>query len=125
MVFLDEKPLGKPKDRDEAIHFLNLLSNRTHFVITGFSLGLSEQDLPKTSKSIISKVTFKPLCSSLINDYVESGSPFDKAGGYGYQDDVGSSFVSSIEGLESNVIGLPIEAVVSEMKALNFFTEKI
>jgi septum formation protein len=121
MVFLDEKPLGKPKDREEATYFLKLLSNNTHLVITGFSLGLSTGSTPQISKSIKTKVTFHNLSNKQIEDYVASGSPFDKAGGYGYQDDVGASFVRHTEGLISNVIGLPVEEVLRAMANLNFF----
>jgi septum formation protein len=121
MVFLDEKPLGKPKDWEEAIYFLNLLSNKTHRVITGFSLGLATGNSPQISKAITTKVTFYKLSNKQIEDYVASGSPFDKAGGYGYQDDAGASFVKKIEGLTSNVIGLPVEEVISSMDSLNFF----
>lgn len=115
MVFLDQKPLGKPKDRDEAIHFLKSLSNNTHLVITGFSLGLATSDQPIISKAVTSKVTFFSLSDHQITTYVDTGSPFDKAGGYGFQDDMGSQFVKQIEGLKSNVIGLPIEEIVHEM----------
>jgi PLP dependent protein len=118
MVFLDQKPLGKPKDREEALHFLKLLSGQTHFVITGFSLGLSTERFPRVQKAVTSTVQFKILEEQAILDYVDSGSPFDKAGGYGYQEDQGFNFVRSVTGSESNIVGLPIEEVLSELHKL-------
>jgi len=124
MVFLDQKPLGKPKDRDEAIYFLKSLSNNTHFVVTGFSLGIATNNDPLISKAVTSKVTFRSLSNDQITTYVDTGSPFDKAGGYGFQDDMGSEFVKEIEGLKSNVIGLPVEEVVSQMLNQNWLVSK-
>lgn len=120
MVFLDQKPLGKPKDREEALYFLESLSNRTHQVVTGFSLGVTHEGNPIVSRSIVSHVTFKALSNEDMVNYINTGSPFDKAGGYGFQDDFGANFVSQIEGPESNVIGLPVETVISELIAHNW-----
>ncbi|MCS6838726.1 MAG: Maf family protein, partial [Bdellovibrionaceae bacterium] len=109
------KPMGKPKDRDEAYFFLKTLSGRTHEVITAFCLGLNLYDHPQTTRWAKTLVTFKKLSDEIINQYINSGSPFDKAGGYGYQDDFGKSFVESINGLESTIIGLPIELLLDEL----------
>lgn len=115
MVFLDRNPLGKPKDWDEAHFFLKSLSGRAHQVITSFCLGLSTDNSPVTV-SEISTVTFKDLSPALINNYIKSGSPFDKAGGYGIQDDLGQTFIASIEGSLNNVIGLPTEQLLMALQ---------
>lgn len=112
MVFLDRNPLGKPKDREEAFFFLTSLSGRSHQVITSFSLGISSESNPVTIFDL-STVTFKDLSLETINSYIKSGSPFDKAGGYGIQDDIGQTFIARIDGSLNNVIGLPTELLAS------------
>ena len=121
MVFLEGNALGKPKDWDEAHLFLTSLSGKTHQVITALSLGLVTQDQPQTDFSV-SNVTFRDLSPTEINTYIKTGSPFDKAGGYGIQDDAGQAFIKNIEGSYTNVIGLPIELLtmmLSPFKSAN------
>lgn len=115
MVFLDRNPLGKPKDREEAQFFLNSLSNRTHQVVTAFCLGLNSQPKSSHTLAVTSHVTFKPLDPQVIENYIETGSPFDKAGGYGIQDDLGANFIQKIEGSLNNVIGLPVDEVIHSL----------
>jgi len=116
MVFLGQKPLGKPKDETEARSFLQALSGREHEVITAYALGPSHLPHPLVSRWAKTKVWFRPLQEQEIEEYIRSGSPFDKAGGYGYQDDQGKQFVSRLEGLESTVIGLPIELLREDLE---------
>jgi len=110
IVYLNQKILGKPKNKREAILMLKELSNNSHFVYTGFVLYNI-----KTKKTIIeyekTKVHFRKLSDSEILSYVDSGSPMDKAGAYGIQDDFGAVFVKSISGCYYNVVGLPISKV--------------
>jgi septum formation protein len=110
IVYLNQKILGKPKNKREAILMLKELSNNSHFVYTGFVLYNI-----KTKKTIIeyekTKVHFRKLSDSEILSYVDSGSPMDKAGAYGIQDDFGADFVKSISGCYYNVVGLPISKV--------------
>lgn len=120
VVILDQKPLGKPKDREEAYFFLRSLSNNVHKVVTAFCLGINSNGIPETIKSIVTQVTFRHLNDSEIEDYIKSGSPFDKAGGYGFQDDVGASFVSKIDGSTHNVIGLPTEELIQSLRQLDY-----
>lgn len=107
IVVLDGKILGKPTDASDAITMLQTLSGRTHKVFTGFTI------LDKPSHSYISdyevtEVTFRKLASSEIDEYVQSGSPMDKAGAYGIQDDFGAVFIEKIDGCFYNVVGFPL-----------------
>ncbi len=111
VVSYNGKIYGKPKDKNDAIQTLNLLSNKTHEVVTGFSI-LSKSF--KYTSHEVTKVTFNNLSDELINNYVNTGSPLDKAGSYGIQD--GFDLVKSIDGSLSNVIGLPVERIVKILK---------
>lgn len=115
IVVLNEDLLAKPETRQEAIDMLRMLSGNTHSVITGVSL---VTPLKSRSFSVTSKVTFEELTQSEIEAYVDTGSPMDKAGGYGIQDDLGSLFVKHIDGDYYNVVGLPLQRLYSELKIL-------
>ena len=107
IVVLDGKILGKPSSKEEAIVMLSNLSGRAHTVFTGFAL----VDV-NSKKSYVdyerTKVTFRRLGNEEIEDYVESGSPMDKAGAYGIQDDYGAVFVEKIDGCFYTVVGFPL-----------------
>ncbi len=105
VVCLKGEILEKPVDQEEARIMLRKLSGETHEVYTGFTLiqigGNRLSDVEKTS------VTFRQLEEWEIDDYVQTGSPLDKAGGYGIQDRSGL-FVDRIEGCFYNVVGFPL-----------------
>lgn len=112
VVALGDTILGKPKDKEDAARMLRLLSGRTHEVYTGIYLvgdGVEAHHVAKT------RVTFHVLSEELIQDYVESGLPLDKAGAYGIQD--GYPLVMRCEGSYTNVVGLPIEEVRAMLEA--------
>jgi len=107
-VILEGEKLNKPKDKVDAINMLKKLSGKTHSVYTGLAIGFNfplkfYYDFEET------KVTFRELNLKEIEKYVESGSPLDKAGAYGIQDDFGAVFVSRIDGCYYNVVGLPLQ----------------
>ena len=106
IVYLDGKILGKPKNVNQAISMLSSLSGKTHEVITAYSLIRKDKIL---TDYVTSKVTFNVLDKNLILEYVNTGSPLDKAGAYGIQD--GFDLVKEIEGSFNNVVGLPIEII--------------
>ena len=108
VVALGGMILGKPKDSEDAKRMLRLLSGRVHSVFTGVCIIDAHGSMEKVVES---KVLFKTLSENLIEEYVLSGTPLDKAGAYGIQDGI---VVDSIEGSYTNVMGLPMEAV-SEM----------
>lgn len=98
--------LGKPKDKAQAKETLKKLSGKTHLVITAYALISEGVKMVGFDKS---KVKFNVLSDSLIDEYVESNSPLDKAGAYGIQDPF--PIVKSFKGSLYNVIGLPIEKI--------------
>lgn len=106
IVVLDGGIIGKPGSKKEAIEILKKLSNRSHEVITGFTV-LDSKTKKIVTKSVVSKVYFKKLTEKEILVYVETGEPMDKAGAYGVQDRAGA-FIEKIEGDFFNVVGLPI-----------------
>lgn len=107
MVVLADQVLAKPTDPEDAIRMLELLSGRRHVVHTGFALldRPSDRYVVDVESTI---VTFRNLPRSEIEEYVATGSPMDKAGAYGIQDDYGAVFVSRIEGCFYNVVGFPL-----------------
>ena len=111
--------LGKPTDEYEAIQMLQQLSGNVHQVFTGVSLIKTSNDkrvLAKTSFFQQTKVTFSTLSEREIEAYVATGSPLDKAGAYGIQDDWGAVFVENIEGDYYNVVGFPLNRFYRELK---------
>ena len=104
VVYLDGEILGKPKDSAHAKFMLNQLSGRTHAVVTGYALIGKDIKVVDYDESL---VTFNLLSDALIQEYVNTGLPLDKAGAYGIQNDY--PLVKSLQGSKFNVIGLPIE----------------
>lgn len=112
VVAIDGEILGKPRDRDEAFAMLRRLSGSTHTVYTGVCI---YRDGRETVFCESTDVTFYELSGHQIEKYVDSGRPFDKAGGYGVQDDMGVAFVNRVDGELSNVIGLPMQRTIREL----------
>lgn len=104
MVFLDGRPLGKPRSEEEAYGMLSALSGRTHHVCTGVTVCRGERTETRTETTA---VTFRALTEGEIRDYISTGEPFDKAGGYGAQGKA-ALFIPRIEGDYFNVMGLPL-----------------
>lgn len=115
IVVLEGEILGKPKDSQEARAMLSKLSGKSHRVYTGVCIADVSQ--VKTF-SDHTRVTFFPEDRDLIEAYVLSGSPMDKAGAYGIQD-MGALFVAGIEGDYYTVMGLPVARVYRELKSWN------
>jgi septum formation protein len=116
VVYLDGTILGKPRNREEATEMLTLLSGREHWVLTGFTLrhaGKGKED----REAVQTAVKVKLLTEAEIKWYVQTGEPFDKAGGYGIQG-IGSFMIESIRGSYTNVVGLPLCEVVRMMSRL-------
>jgi len=110
IVVLNRKVIGKPKDKKEAKKFLKKLSGKVHLVYTGFSIYNSENKMLLTDYEKTS-VEFRKLTAKEIDNYIKSGSPMDKAGAYGIQDDFGAVFIKKINGCYYNVVGLPLTKV--------------
>lgn len=115
IVVLDNILLGKPENALEAKHMLRELSGRMHEVITGFTV-MEQQSNKRVTEHEITRVWFRSLNEDEIDRYVASGSPLDKAGAYGIQDDFGAVFVRKIEGCYYNVVGLPLQKVYCSLR---------
>lgn len=107
IVFLDGKVLGKPENQIDAFRMLKKLSNRTHQVYSAYCIYNSVTGKTIT-EYVKTDVTFRKLTEQEIRDYIRGGSPMDKAGAYGIQDDFGAVFVDHINGCYYNVVGLPL-----------------
>ncbi|WP_089724918.1 Maf family protein [Candidatus Thiosymbion oneisti] len=102
-VVVEDRILGKPRDRREAAAMLRLLAGRTHRVLSGIALldGRERQDLS------VSEVRFRAVSAREADAYWETGEPADKAGGYAIQGR-GALFVADLRGSYSGVMGLPL-----------------
>lgn len=109
IVTLDNKILGKPKDREEAFSILSKLSGNKHHVITGIAVIKEDEDF-KLIDCETTTVEFRELSHERINNYIDSKEPFDKAGAYGIQG-LGAILVEKIDGCYSNVVGLPLTKI--------------
>jgi septum formation protein len=98
--------LGKPIDADDARRILEMLSGKTHEVLTAIALINNPEDAPNCVVQI-SEVEFANLSSKQINTYIASQEPFGKAGAYGIQGSAGA-FISKINGSYSGIMGLPL-----------------
>ena len=116
IVSIEQNVMGKPQNKNEAIRFLSLLSGHTHQVYTGIALLLLP--LNKIVMDVgVTEVTFRSLLQSEIEDYIDNGYVYDKAGGYAIQD-AGALFVEKIEGCYYNVMGFPLTKFYNLIKEL-------
>ncbi len=103
---LDGEILGKPSDAADATRILNMLSGKTHEVLTAVALTLTATKQPMCLVQV-SEVQFATLSPAQIEAYIASGEPFGKAGAYGIQG-LGGTFIPSIQGSYSGIMGLPL-----------------
>ena len=104
IVVLEDRVLGKPADKADAMEMLRALSGRDHQVMTGMTV---LRDGASVTHTEITDVHFRPLTEEEILRYVETGEPMDKAGAYGIQG-FAAPFVEGIRGDYYNVMGLPV-----------------
>lgn len=114
LVILDDQALGKPKNREEAFHMLQMLSGRTHTVLTGCAV-VDQQDVHKFYDQ--ADVTFNQLTEDEINEYLDTNEPFDKAGAYGIQG-YGARYIRNVNGDFYTVMGLPIQKLYKLLRGL-------
>lgn len=112
-VVLEGRLLGKPRNLEHARRMLTFMSGKSHHVITGFTI-LDCYSRRNVSRTVTTRVHFKLLSNNQIDQYVASGEPLDKAGAYAIQG-TGAELVERIEGDYSNVIGLPVDALLQEL----------
>ena len=113
MVFCGRDIMGKPKDRDDAVHMLRRLSGNTHTVVTGVYIRTNAKG---QGFACTSEVTFKKLEDSEIEYYIDRYRPYDKAGAYGIQEWIGYAGITSINGSYYNIMGLPVQRLYTAFK---------
>lgn len=106
VVIVDDNVLGKPKDKEEAFSMIQTLSGNTHQVVTGVCLKSNQKTVSFDS---VTEVTFKNLSTNLIDYYIDTYQPYDKAGSYGIQEWIGMIGITQIKGSYFNVMGLPTD----------------
>ena len=117
IVWLDDKILGKPLDKADALRMLRKISGKTHEVTTGVAILYGNKITTFTDTT---KVTFREMTDSELNYYVEKYLPFDKAGAYGIQEWIGLAACSRIEGSFYNVMGLPVEKLYNKLSVFSY-----
>lgn len=115
VVVLDDRIIGKPTSREDAVAILSSLSGNTHRVITGVVL-VKEKTV--ISFADITTVHFHALTQEQIAFYVDKYKPYDKAGAYAIQEWIGVVGIKGVEGDFYNVMGLPVSRVVQELAKL-------
>jgi septum formation protein len=112
IVLVSGEIMGKPRAAEDAIRMLRLLSGREHEVLTGIAIVAKKGSAVEVART---RVWVNPLTETEIADYVATGEPLDKAGGYAIQG-LGSRFIDRIQGSYSNVVGLPVSLVYRLLK---------
>ncbi|MGZ8524342.1 MAG: Maf family nucleotide pyrophosphatase [Chitinophagaceae bacterium] len=113
IVVLNDRIIGKPKNRQDAIEILRDLSGSMHSVITGVIIRKGEEEVAFADAT---DVYFHDLTDGQIEFYVDKYKPFDKAGAYAIQEWIGVVGIKSVSGDFYNVMGLPVSRVVQELK---------
>jgi len=115
IVVLQNKIIGKPKNREDAIKILSSLSGNIHHVITGVVILLADKEIAFAETT---EVHFHPLTAEQISFYVDNYKPYDKAGAYAIQEWIGVVGIKSVKGDFYNVMGLPVSRVVQALQNL-------
>lgn len=115
IVVLNNRIIGKPKNREEAIKILSDLSGHKHIVITGVVIQKGETEIAFADAT---DVYFHELTKEQIGFYVDKYKPYDKAGAYAIQEWIGVVGIKSVNGDFYNVMGLPVSRVLKELEKL-------
>lgn len=110
LVTLEDRIFNKPRNKEDAKQMLQQLSGRTHEVVTG--VAIISTNLGEFTQNCLSQVQFKKMDDKEIESYCSTQEPYDKAGAYAVQG-LGSLFIERIEGSYTNVMGLPIETLLT------------
>ncbi|MEP6748729.1 MAG: Maf family nucleotide pyrophosphatase [Bacteroidota bacterium] len=115
VVVLQDRIIGKPKDRTNAIEILISLSGQKHQVITGVVILTPDEEI---SFADITEVWFHELTLDQIVFYIDKYKPYDKAGAYAIQEWIGVTGIKAVKGDFYNVMGLPVSRVVQALNGL-------
>lgn len=116
VVVIGNNILGKPENKKEARHMLELLSGKEHRVVTGFCI-LNPSGKVAHSEAVTTLVQIKNLSKQEIDLYIATGEPYGKAGSYAIQE-IGSFMVEEMTGSYTNVVGLPLCALIKALISL-------
>lgn len=116
IVVFDGDIIGKPVSEQDSANMLRRLSGRSHQVLTGYTI-IDRETQITLRRCVSTEVTFRALTQQEIEGYIASGEPADKAGSYAIQG-LGSYIVTSINGSYTNVVGLPLAQVVTDLQQL-------
>lgn len=111
--------LGKPHTNEEARRMLDLLNDKAHSVITGFTI-IDTSTKKRLSRSVETRVYFRKLTVKEIASYISTGEPLDKAGAYAIQG-TGAAIINKIEGDYFNVMGLPLSSLTEALKKFGVY----
>ncbi|WP_445747461.1 Maf-like protein [Polaribacter sp.] len=115
IVWLENKPLEKAANEQEAFEMLRKMSGKMHEVIT--SVSIKSANFQKLFNDT-TRVFFKELTDEEIRFYIKNYEPYDKAGAYGIQEWIGFIGIEKIEGSYFNVMGLPVHKLYEELMKL-------
>lgn len=115
-VTIDGEIIGKPANTEDAAKILRKLSGREHQVYSAVAVAMNDN---VTTRLSCSRVRFSELSDPLIQDYVDSGEPMDKAGAYGVQGRA-ATFIAEIDGSYSGIMGLPLYETAQLLKQVGF-----
>ena len=104
IVVVDGQIIGKPKDKADAERMLKMLSGNTHTVYSGLTVATPQKQLTNYRAT---DVVFETLSDDMIQYYIDTYQPFDKAGSYGVQEWIGRIGIREVRGSFYNVMGLP------------------
>ena len=104
IVVVGGRIIGKPQDKADAVRMLNMLSGNTHTVYSGLTVATPEKTLTDYRAT---EVVFETLSDEMIQYYIDTYKPFDKAGSYGVQEWIGRVGIREVKGSFYNVMGLP------------------
>ncbi len=115
VVILENKIIGKPIDRNDAIAILKALSGKQHKVVSGVCIAQGERQY---DLEVTTHVYFDSLTDAEIDFYIDAYQPYDKAGAYAIQEWIGINKITRIEGDYYNVVGFPMSKIFPVLSAL-------
>lgn len=116
VVIVDNEILGKPKDRMDAYRMIKLISNRSHLVVSGYSILVRQNKEEKIIKGYDSATVFVDnLTDNEINSWLDEDTYMDKAGAYAIQQSFGK-YISSTNGDYNSIVGFPLNKIYNELK---------
>jgi septum formation protein len=116
IVVVDGQIIGKPKDETDAVRMLKMLSGSTHTVYSGLTVATPQKQLTDFRAT---EVVFDTLTDDMIQYYINTYKPFDKAGSYGVQEWIGYVGIREVRGSYYNVMGLPTRLLWQMLSAIS------